>query len=328
MTRLIDLHHHFTPRFYREALASLGIGASAGKSLPDWTPEASLSFMDQHGIETAYGSVSEPAARPFVAKDPAKAAALCRGVNEFMAEMKAKHPGRFGGFALVPLPDVERAVAEIDYALDVLKLDGIALLSNYDAKFLGDAVFDPVMAALERHAAVAYVHPSVPAPVTAKPQFACLDFMAEFTFNTTRAAANLMMSGTMDKTPHVRFVLAHMGGALPFLRWRLATTFPAAPDMRASYDVPDEVEKGWASVKTPLPELLSRFWLDTALSTDPQVLAMAEASAPEHTVFGSDAFYAPHAVVQEMLRILHAKVPAEAREKIFRTNAERLFEGK
>ena len=95
--------------------------------------------------------------------------------------------------------------------------------------------------------------------------------------------------------------------------------------MRASYD---EVEKGWASVKTPLPELLSRFWLDTALSTDPQVLAMAEASAPGHTVFGYDAFYAPRAVVQEMLRILHAKVPAEAREKIFRTNAERLFEGK
>ncbi len=120
MTGLIDLHHHITPRFYKEALARLGLTASAGKAVPDWTPEASLAFMEEFGIEKAYGSVSDPAAIPFVAQSPALAAELCRGVNEFMAEMKAKWPGRFGGFALVPLPDVEAAVAEIDYALDVL----------------------------------------------------------------------------------------------------------------------------------------------------------------------------------------------------------------
>ncbi len=220
---------------------------------------------------------------------------------------------------------MEAAVAEIDYALDVLKLDGVALLSNYGAQFLGDAEFEPVMAALEAHCAVAYVHPSTPAPDTAKPQFACLDFMEEFPFNTTRAVANLMMSGALERAPHVRFVLAHLGGALPYLYRRLATTFPATPEMQAAYPVPDEVRQGWASVKSPLQSYLSRFWFDTALSADPQLLKLADASAPGHTVFGSDAFYAPEAVGREMLRILREDVPADEQEKIFHTNAEQLF---
>ena len=107
--------------------------------------------MDRLGIQVAIGSVSEPALNPISDKEKAKE--IARKVNEFQAETIKKYPDRFGGFALLPLPDIDATLEEIRYALDELNLDGVGLLTNYQELFLGDPIFNPVfdIQALRQH---------------------------------------------------------------------------------------------------------------------------------------------------------------------------------
>ncbi len=99
---------------------------------------------------------------------------------------------------ILPLPHVEESIEELKYALDELKLDGVGLLSNYNGHFLGDPIFDELMDELNKRNAVVFIHPSAPVEASPRARFLTADFMAEFTFNTTRAAANLVLSGTID----------------------------------------------------------------------------------------------------------------------------------
>ncbi|MGA2927429.1 MAG: amidohydrolase family protein [Solirubrobacteraceae bacterium] len=98
--------------------------------------------------------------------DDAAARALARRVNESLAEIKLDRPDRFGGFASLPLPDVEGSLVELEYALDVLELDGVSLMSNAGDRYLGDSHFDALFAEMQRRAAVVFVHPTAsPDPI-------------------------------------------------------------------------------------------------------------------------------------------------------------------
>jgi predicted TIM-barrel fold metal-dependent hydrolase len=146
-----------------------------------------------------------------------------------MAELVAAHPGRFGGFAAMPLPDVDAALAEIDYALDTLGLDGVGLFTNYGHTYLGDPAFEPVLAELERRGVVAFVHPAAPAdpsPVDL-PASVC-----EFPFATTRMVGQLLYNRVFERYPGLRLILPHAGGTVPYLAERL--TF--APVIRPSME--------------------------------------------------------------------------------------------
>ena len=134
-TRGIDIHHHFLPPSFVDALAQSGHPAAAQVMALAWSPEKSLAMIDESGIETAIVSLSLPGASYTGAADPA---ALARQSNEYAARMIADHPGRFGAFASLPMLDAQAAMAEVEYALDTLKLDGVMLLSNVRGRYLGD----------------------------------------------------------------------------------------------------------------------------------------------------------------------------------------------
>src|SRR6202041_3795857 len=116
-----------------------------------WSKEASLSFMDDAGIEIAVVSLSTPGVHT---GDSAKAQALARRCNEFSAELVHAKPDRFGGFACLPLPEVDASLEELSYALDVLGLEGFVLFTNSKGVYLGDPVLEPVFEELERHKSV------------------------------------------------------------------------------------------------------------------------------------------------------------------------------
>lgn len=123
----IDVHSHFTPGFYREAILAAGLMPTSGV-YPAWSPELALEFMDSHDIETSIVPISHPGVH---FGDSDQAQILARTCNEVGADLCARWPRRFGAFLTVPLPDVDNTLKEIARAFDVLKLDGICLLASY-----------------------------------------------------------------------------------------------------------------------------------------------------------------------------------------------------
>src|SRR4051794_28481219 len=134
----IDVHHHF---FAPEYLAVMGEMAKR-PVVRDWTAARSLEEMDKNGVGTAVLSLSPPGLH-HVGKEEMRR--LARAVNEHAANMRSTHPARYGHFASVPMPDVDATLAEIAYALDTLKADGIQLMTSYGERYPGHPDFAPVM---------------------------------------------------------------------------------------------------------------------------------------------------------------------------------------
>ena len=127
---------------------------------------------------------------------------------------------------MVPLPDVGRGVAELAYLLDVLELDGIVMTSHVAGTYLGDPALEPLYAELHRRAAYVFVHPTIPPGGVPLRHPA---WLYEFPFETTRAIANLVYSGTFERHPDIRWQFAHLGGAAPFLAPRIASLAEREP---------------------------------------------------------------------------------------------------
>jgi len=303
----IDVHHHILPEHYRAALAGIGIAGGGGLPFPAWSAADALGLMDRCGIEAAATSISSPGVH-FGDADFARD--LARRCNETSARLVQDHPARFGGFAILPLPDVKGALRELEHALDVLGLDGVVLLaSQSDGRYLGDALFDELFAELDRRAALVFVHPTIPKSSESLPMDVP-GFAAEFTFDTSRAALNLIWSGTAHRFPNVRFVFSHAGGAAPFLawRWNLLNAHPVMRE-RAPHGV---------------IHYLSRFFYDTALSANPHALRSLQELVPASQIlFGSDFPFAPEPIARLCIDGLASYPGFEAAERsaIERTNA-------
>jgi len=274
----IDVHHHLIPAVYADALTRLGITEIAGRERPTWSSELSLEVMDRHGIETAVLSISAPGVH--FGGDTA-ARELARRANQAAAETVAAHPTRFGSFATLPLPDLDGALDEATYALDMLGADGIVLLSSHhDGSYLGDPRFDELLAELDRREAVVFIHPAIPTIAEQIPVDIPV-FAMEFTFDTTRAVFNLAYSGALERYPNIRFICAHAGGTVPYLVARFDLLW---------FQDPDLVERA------PLggSAYLARLFYDTALSANPHALrSLTELVGADHILFGSDFPFAP-----------------------------------
>ena len=243
--------------------------------MKNWTIEKSLADMDKAGIATAMLSVTTPGVN-FTKGEAARK--LCRESNEYAAKLVADHPGRFGNFAMLPLTDVEGSLREITYALDTLKADGIALMTSYGDKWLGDPLFLPVMEELNRRKALVYTHPTaanccVNLVPTQQP------VMIEFGTDTTRTIADIVFSGNARKFPDIRWIFSHAGGTMPFLIERFVRHPLLVP--KAKETVPDGT----------LAEL-KRFFYDTAQTSNRgSMSALAAIIPPSQIVFGTDFPY-------------------------------------
>lgn len=277
--RLIDVHHHLFPPAYLQANASVVAARSRGYTqVLEWTPERSLADMEAAGTTTAVLSMTAPV----WFTDAAQASALARAANDYAASLVQRHPGRFAAFVTLPLPAIDAALGELARGLDELHFQGAALLTNYDAAYLGDARFTPLLAELDRRGAVAYVHPSVAS--------CCQNLVPELPpaflelpFDTTRTIASLLYSGALARFRRIRWIFAHGGGALPFLADRLSQWSKARPDLA------ERLPEG------PMAEL-RRLHFDTASVTNAPALAALGSLVPwSQVLFGTDYPYVPAA---------------------------------
>ncbi|TGJ99533.1 amidohydrolase [Leptospira semungkisensis] len=274
--RTIDVHHHFIPSFYTEALHDQGIKVVAGAPLPSWDPKRSINAMNVNGVRTAITSISSPGVY-FGNREAA--VSLARRCNEYAREIKELYPGRFGSFAILPMPLPKESTQEAIYALDTLKAEGVVLLASTRGKFLGDPDFEELMAELNKRNAVVFVHPDIH-PSSETLGLKTPGFILEFLCDTTRAAVNLIYTGTLEKYPRIKWILAHAGGFLPYVAWRVSL----------GNLLPEISERTPQGILT----YLRRFYFDTALSPSPFAMsALKELVDSDHILFGSDFPFAP-----------------------------------
>jgi 6-methylsalicylate decarboxylase len=274
VTFTVDIHHHMLPDFFWQA-TNEGDHPVGGIAPPPWSLAGALSFLDDAGIDVAVTSISTPGVHT---GDDTAARALARRCNEMAADMIRDRPDRFGGFACLPLPDVDGALAELSYAFDELRLDGVVLFSNARGTYLGDPHFNPLFDELQRRAAVVFVHPN-PSPDPGAHTLGLPDSLIDFPADTTRAIARLHYGNTFARTPDVKYVLSHAGGTVPYLAGR----FGIIDEMNV---IPGAEARGTAA------ETFRRLYWDTALSWgDPVLRMLREIVGIDRVVFGTDFPY-------------------------------------
>jgi predicted TIM-barrel fold metal-dependent hydrolase len=308
----IDVHSHFLPDVYVEALSKAGVRTlDGGMPIPAWSARAALDMMDRQQIGTAMVSLSSPSTH-FL--EPARRAALARQVNAAGAALVAAHPGRFGFFATLPMPDIAASLAEMRHVFEVLGVDGVILESNIDGAYLGAPAFAPIFAELNRRQATLFLHPTSPT---------CFEAVAlgrpapllEFPLDTTRTLVDLLYARTLQTHPDIKVIVPHGGAALPALVARIAAfaNLPFIDPRPAS--------------EAEVFETLARLYYDLALSAHPVPLAALQRLAPiSQILFGADWPFTPEAGVARTLRQLdEAGLSDDDLQAIARENALRVF---
>jgi predicted TIM-barrel fold metal-dependent hydrolase len=317
----IDVHHHFLPGFYLQALESVGKRSTFGIRLPDWSVEEHLEVMDKNKIAVGMASIFAPS---IYFESEAFIHGLIRQSNEFLASVRSEYPTRFGAFAGLPVPDVDEALKEAAYALDTLKLDGVGMLSNVAGHYVGDPENDELFAELNRRSTVVYIHPGDP-PGKGIP--ASIRYPIDTALETVRAAMSLLYSGVFERYPNVKFIFSHCGGITPYLAYRMVRGGTwARGEGGADPGMLDQDPDGAGIAKGI--GLLQRQYYDSMTANAANGLRTLQAFVdPSHILFGTDHAILP-AMYQpiKMRELMSYKGFDDAtRMDVERGNALRLF---
>jgi predicted TIM-barrel fold metal-dependent hydrolase len=305
--RTIDVHAHYLPERYRTALLDNGHGQPDGfPQIPAWSAEEHVAVMDRLGIATSLLSISSPGVH---LADEAAARDRAREVNEAGRRAVIDHPGRFGLFATLPLPDVDAAVAEIDYCCDRLDVAGFTLLTNIGGPTWATWL-QPVFRELDRRRARLFIHPTSP-PCWEHTSFGHPRPMLEFFFDTTRAVVDLVLNGTIAKHSGIEVIVPHAGATLAMVADRV-TVFALLLEVDPAVDVHRD---------------LGRLHLDLAGFPVPRQLdALLTLTTLEHLHYGSDYPFTPEfAAAMAGERLAEVGDPPGSLLDALRANTERLF---
>ena len=308
----IDVHSHAITESYMDFIRTHGAEMDEGFPIPSWKVEEHLAFMDKAGIETSV--LTMPAPQPWFGNG-AESAALCRRFNEECATLKALYPGRFLFCAALPLPDVDRAIEEAVYTLDVLTADGVKLATNCYGQYLGDPELEPLMQVLNDRKAVIITHPHKPSAVNDKliadVPLASYEYLAE----TTRAILNMVAHDVLVRYPDLKVVVPHCGSFLPNALPRFKGLLPVM--MKQGYMQPVDVDAN-----------LSRLYFDLAgAATDDAIRSLLTITSADHILYGSDYPYVAAPALISAKESLQQRLPALGltSQAILSDNARRLF---
>ncbi|HEY2739832.1 MAG TPA: amidohydrolase family protein [Thermoanaerobaculia bacterium] len=285
---IVDVHNHYYPPAYLDALRS---GASsvritedtAGNPLLHYPGDYNVAVRGHRDIEYRAGVLAELGVDTQVltlttpgthVETAATAARLASLVNDDFAAVVRDRKGRFAALATLPLNDPAASVRELERAITELGLPGAMLFSNVNGVALADQRFWPLYELANTHGAVLHIHPTAPVGVEAMTDFWLMPLVG-FLLDTTLAAAHLVFAGVFARFPRIRWVLSHLGGAIPYLAERLDRGFHAFRECRAN-------------IEQPPSEFLRQLYYDT-VNFDPAALQLAISFAgPRHILAGSD----------------------------------------
>lgn len=311
-TQTVDIHSHFVPDFYRDALINAGHEHPDGiKGIPEWSEQLALHSMNELNVDVSMLSISSPGVH---FGDDSKAIELARAVNEEAARLKQAHPERFGFFASLPLPNVSASVSELRYALDVLHADGIVLETNNAGIYLGDERLEQIYAEVAARQSTVFIHPTSPPNA----EHLALGYprpMLEFMFETTRSVTNMILSGVVQRNPEARIIVPHAGAAMSVLANRIELLLPLLTPPGG--EVPPSIR-----------ETLKSLHFDLAgAPVDELLTALLSVADPAKIHYGSDFPFTPgDACLGLKDKIEKTTVLSESfRRDIFSRNSLQLF---
>ncbi|HET7564670.1 MAG TPA: amidohydrolase family protein [Gemmatimonadaceae bacterium] len=322
---VIDVHNHFYPPEYLDALRANGSAVSVttdahGNPRLHYPGDYNVAVrghrdieyrhrvLESEDVDTQLLSLTTPGTH---VEEPERAAALARLVNDAFAAIVRERGPRFTALATLPLNDPVAAATELRRAMRELGLPGAMLFSNVNGTALADARFAPLYEEADRLGAVLYIHPTAPVGVEAMTDYWLMPLVG-FLFDTTLAASKLVFSGTVERYPHIRWVLSHLGGAIPYMAERLDRGYHAFGECQTE-------------LTRPPSELLRQFYFDT-VNFDPHALRLAvDFAGADHVLAGSDY---PHQIgsLRAMREsIEHARLTKQERSQILGANAAQLL---
>ncbi|MER7681612.1 amidohydrolase family protein [Streptomyces sp. NPDC096934] len=307
----IDVHTHYMGGTVARMMKDVTLPGGFRVGL--WTVDDALDFMDRRHI--AAQILSFPMALAGMPQ-PGLAVRLARQINRELADVIKTKPDRFGAFACLPLDTAVDALKEIAYALDDLGLDGVVLPSNAQGEYLGEPFFEPILAELAHRRIPVFIHPEN-CPHIELLGFGRVASIVEFPLDTARNIVNAIYRGVFRRYPELTIILAHAGGALPSLGWRIAEHSQVG---RAPQDA--DVDGGH------IAEVLRDLYYETALGASRNSLLPAlEVTGADHVLFGTDWPAAPLSAVDHNIDNLTGFDGFTAGElsSVERTNALRLF---
>jgi len=283
------------------------IGAFA--TWKDYTPSKHIEDMDKAGIATAMISPTAPAVWLGNVEESRR---LARELNEYAAaKMVADYKGRFGLFASLPFPDIDGSLKEIEYAFDTLKAEGVGILTSYDNKWLGHKSFEPLFDELNRRKAVVYTHPLAIACCTNLIE-GVAPATLEYPTDTSRAIMSLIVGGTAERCPDIKFIFSHAGGTLVSVAGR----FLGPAGNGDNITRPPEANSRLYHIR--------RFYYDTAQSANPVLVQALKTLLPtSQIVYGSDFPFANAAA--QVTGLETSGLSANELRAIYRDNAVRIL---
>ena len=299
----IDVHHHISPPTWLDAVKSM---QKANPPMANWSVQKTIEDMDAGGVATAMTSPTTPQLQGL---DAATAARIAREANEYAKKLEADHPGRFGTWAMLPLPHINESLEAIAYAFDTLKVDGVGIMTSYGDKWLGYQEFEPVWEELNRRKATVYTHPTA--------ANCCVNLVRnvdeafiEYGTDTTRSIFTMIFSGFAEKYPDINWIWSHGGGSITSFYERFTVQALSRPPHKDKF-TRDRVEKQ-----------IRRFYYDTAaIPNDVTLSGLAKMVPVSQIVYGTDF---PYRRAAEYTKPLAEFFKPEDLKAIDRENALRL----
>jgi predicted TIM-barrel fold metal-dependent hydrolase len=299
----IDVHHHISPPTWLDAVKSM---KKDNPPINNWSVQKTLDDMDKGGIAVA---ITSPTTPQTFGLDAAAASRIAKESNEYAKKLESDHKGRFGTWAMLPLPHVDESLKAIEYAFDTLKVDGVGIMTSYGDKWLGYAEFEPVWQELNRRKATVYTHPTA--------ANCCVNLvrgidpaLIEFGTDTTRSIFSVIFSGAAKKYPDINWIWSHGGGALTSFYERFTVQSIAIPPYKGKF------------TREEIDGYIDRFYYDTAaIPNDVTLAALIKMVPTSQIVLGTDF---PYRRATDYLAALKANFKGHDLNAVESGNAARL----
>ena len=314
----IDVHTHYYPETFFQmirdtpsefsfakdptgrTIITLNGARFFGVTAPMSDPARRIEDMDRVGIDVEVISLSTP--NIFFA-DETRQAEVARIMNDAYAELIAKHPKRFKGFASIPMDGPDAAIAELHRAVDQLKLNGVVLLSNIRGRALTSPIYRPFFEEANRMKLCIFLHPMIPPNPEPFKEYV-LGPLVGFPFDTTLAVARMCFDGLLAELPDIRWIIGHLGGAIPYLMERLDSGYRDFTECKAKIDQPPST-------------YLKKLYYDTVTFSSYNLRMVRDLVGVDHMVMGSDYPHLLGSIERSVSSIQDLAIPEYEKKKIF-----------